>query len=122
MPKATCGRAPTLTAGFAHPHRVEPLDVTFLLNNNLISFTRSARKHRVGRARVLTVLATSPLVEFATEGDQRVRVLAVGPDWTGRQLEVVAVIEQGRVVVIHAMDARPKLIRLYTEGIDDGAT
>jgi hypothetical protein len=61
-------------------------------------------------------------VEFATEGDHRVRVLAVGPDWTGRQLEVVAVIEQGRVVVIHAMDARPKLIRLYTEGIDDGAT
>ena len=116
-----CGRAPTPTAGFAHPHRVEPLDVAFLLNNNLISFTRSARKHRVGRARVLTVLATSPLVEFATEGDHRVRVLAVGPDWTGRQLEVVAVIEQGRVVVIHAMDARPKLTRLYTERIDDDA-
>ena len=49
------------------------------------------------------------------------RVLAVGPDWTGCQLEVVAVIEQGRVVVIHAMDARPKLIRLYTERMNDDA-
>ena len=101
---------------------MEPLDVAFLLNNNRIGFTRSARKHRVGRARVLAVLATSPLVEFATEGDQRVRVLAVGPDWTGRQLEVVAVIEQGRVVVIHAMDARPKLISFYTERISDGSS
>lgn len=86
-------------AGFAHPHGVGPLDVVFLLNNNLIGFTRSARKHRVERARVLTV----------------------GPDWTGRQLEVVAVIEQGRVVVMHAMDARPKLTRLYTERMNDGA-
>lgn len=100
---------------------MEPLDLAFLLNNNLISFTRSARKHRIGRARVLSVLATSPLVELTADGDHRVRILAVGPDWTGRQLEVVAVIEQGRVVVIHAMDARPKLIRLYTERTSDGA-
>ena len=60
-------------------------------------------------------------MELAADSDQPVRVLAVGPDWTGRQWEAVAVIEQGREVVIHAMDARPKLIRLYTERISDGA-
>lgn len=101
---------------------MEPLDIVFLLNNNLISFTRSSRKHRIGRARVLTVLAANPIVDITAEGDHRVRLLAVGSDWTGRQLEVVAVMEQGRVIVIHAMDARPKLIRLYAEKVDDGAS
>lgn len=99
---------------------MEPLDIAFLLNNNLIGFAQSSRRHRVGRARVLTVLAASPIVNISTEGDHRVRILAVGTDWTGRRLEVVAVIEQDRVVVIHAMDARPKLIRLYEEKVDDG--
>ena len=99
---------------------MEPLDILFLLNNNLISFTQSARKHRIGRTRVLTVLAASPIVNISDEGDGRVRLLAVGPDWTGRRLEVVAVTEGGHVIVIHAMDARPKLIRLYEEGISNG--
>ena len=100
---------------------MEPLDIAFLLNNNLIGFAQSARRHRIGRARVLTVLAANPIVDITADGDHRVRVLAIGPDWTGRQLEVVAVIEQDRVIVIHAMDARPKLIRLYEEKISDGA-
>ena len=99
---------------------MEPVDIAFLLNNNRVRFTRSSRKHRVGRARIRTVLATNPVVDITAEGDLRARLLAVGPDWTGRQLEVVAVIEEGYVVVIHAMDARPKLIRLYTERRDDG--
>lgn len=89
---------------------MEPLDIVFLLNNNLIAF-----------ARVLTVLAANPIVDITAESDHRVRILAVGTDWTGRRLEVVAVMEQDRVVVIHAMDARPKLIRLYEEKINDGA-
>lgn len=100
---------------------MEPLDIAFLLNNNLIGFTRSSRKHRVGRARVLTVLAANPIVDLTAEGDHQVRILAVGHDWTGRQLEVVAVMEQGHVIVIHVMDARPKLIRLYAERMNDGA-
>ena len=99
---------------------MEHVDIAFLLNNNRVRFTRSSRKHRVGRARVRTVLATNPVVDITTEGDHRARILAVGPDWTGRQLEVVAVIEEGYIVVIHAMDARPKLIRLYSERRDDG--
>ena len=101
---------------------MEPLDIAFLLNNNPIGFTRSSRKHRIGRARVLTVLAANPIVDFTAEGDHRVRLLAVGSDWTGRQLEVVAVMEQGHVLVIHVMDARPKLIRLYAEKVDHGAS
>lgn len=99
---------------------MEPLELTYLLKIDPISFTRSARKHRIGRARVLAVLAVNPLVEITAGGRHRARILAVGPDWTGRQLELVAVIEQGHVVVIHAMDARPKLVRLYAEGIHDG--
>lgn len=112
---------PTSVVRASQSLRVTPLDLPFALNNNGIGFARSSRRHRIGRARVLAVLAASPLVDITTEGHVRPRVLAVGSDWTGRLLEVVAVVEDDRLVVIHAMDARPKLIRMYAERMRDGA-
>lgn len=94
------------------------IDIALLLNNNQVEFTQSARRHRVGRARVITVLASHGYVEI--EQSLRARLLWVGADWSGRLLEVVGVLEEQRLVVIHAMDARPKLIRLYAEGIGHG--
>lgn len=46
---------------------------------------------------------------------RRIRLLWVGADWSGRLLEVIAVLEDHQLVVIHAMDAQPKLIDLYAE-------
>ncbi len=82
----------------------------------LIEFAQSARKHRVGRARVRQVLA-DPLAEAvlpAEEGRQE-RLVFVGDDATGRALEVMAVRTDRGLLVIHAMDLRPKWRALYEE-------
>lgn len=118
MLRATCGLPTTPTAGFAHPHRVEPLDVVFLLNNNLIRFTQSARRHRIGRARARHVLGHAPAV--TVDVGPPLRLLFVGEDHTGRTLEIVAVWEFPRLYVIHVMDARPAVVRRYEEGMQDG--
>ena len=66
----------------------------------------------------MPVLASHPYVEIVQRG--KTRLLWVGTDWTGRLLEVIAVQEGQRLIVIHAIDARTKAIRLYTEGRDHG--
>lgn len=96
---------------------MEPLDIIFLLNNNLIRFTQSARRHRIGRARVRHVLRHAQAV--TVDDGPPPRLLLVGEDHTGRKLEVIAVWEFPRLVVIHVMDARPVLVRRYEEGTWD---
>jgi hypothetical protein len=98
------------------------IDFAFLLNNNAVSFTQSARRHRIGRARVLSVLSATAYVDVSSPAEQGTRVLFVGRDWTGRLLEVIAVIEENQAVVIHAMDARPSVVRRYVEGTQRGTT
>ncbi len=94
---------------------MEPLDIVFLLNNNLIGFTQSARRHRVGRERVRHVLRH--VAALTVDEGPPLRLLLVGEDHTGRRLEVVAVWEFPRLIVIHAMDARQAIIRRYEEGM-----
>jgi hypothetical protein len=97
---------------------VEPLDVIFLLNKNLVGFTQSARRHRIGRGRVLHVLRYARALTV-DEGPP-LRLLFVGEDQTGRVMEVVAVWEFPRLFVIHAMDVRPVVFRRYEEGMQGG--
>jgi hypothetical protein len=56
------------------------------------------------------------VVRIEEEGEPRVRVLFLGDDDSGRALEVIAVEEADRLVVIHAMDLRPKFRSMYEEG------
>ena len=82
-----------------------------------IEFAQSARKHRIGRARVRQVIA-EPTVEITlpAEGDLDERLVFLGDDATGQALEVMAVrIERG-LLVIHAMDLRPKWRSRYEKG------
>lgn len=82
-----------------------------------IEFAQSARKHRIGRARVRQVI-DDPVVAItlSAESDLDERLVFLGDDATGRALEVMAVrIERG-LLVIHAMDLRPKWRPLYEEG------
>ena len=95
-----------------------PVDIAFLLNNNLVGFTQSARRHRVDKARVRHVLAHVGAITI-DEGPP-LRLLFVGDDHTGRLLEVVAVWDFPRLFVIHAMDARPVVVTRYERGIRDG--
>jgi hypothetical protein len=82
-----------------------------------IEFTQSARRHKIGKARARQVSANPLVVErIVEEQDPRVRPLILGDNDSGRALEVIAVQEDGVLVVIHAMDLRPKFKALYEEG------
>ncbi|MHB1163963.1 MAG: hypothetical protein ACYC3K_01850 [Candidatus Nanopelagicales bacterium] len=63
------------------------------------------------------MLATPLVIDrIVEEQDPRVRLLILGDDDTGRALEVIAVEEDEVLVVIHAMDLRPKFRALCEEG------
>ena len=103
---------------------VNILDRGVVLNNNResrVEFTQSARQHKIGRARVLEVLANPVVVDRIEETESpTVRLLVLGSDRSGRVLEVVVVEEGDMLVVIHAMDIRPKFRALYEEGLGHG--
>jgi hypothetical protein len=69
----------------------------------IVRFARSARKHRVGRQRVLYVMETcEPVIEPDSEG-RGDRYGWVGFDPTGVELDIVAVDVPDCLLVIHVM-------------------
>ena len=66
-----------------------------------IEFTKSARKHKIGKQRVREVIATSTPTLFFEGGGSKLRW--VGRDRRGLELEILA-LEEGEVwLVIHVM-------------------
>ena len=66
-----------------------------------IEFTKSARKHKIGKQRVREVIATSTPTMFFEGGVSK--LLWVGRDRRGLELEILA-LEEGEVwLVIHVM-------------------
>ena len=66
-----------------------------------IEFTKSARKHKIGKQRVREVIATSTPTVFFEGGVCKLRW--VGRDRRGLELEILA-LEEGEVwLVIHVM-------------------
>ena len=66
-----------------------------------IEFTKSARKHKIGKQRVREVIATSTPTMFFEGGVSKLRW--VGKDRRGLELEILAP-EEGEVwLVIHVM-------------------
>jgi hypothetical protein len=66
-----------------------------------IEFTKSARKHKIGKQRVREVIATSTPTLFFEGGVSKLRW--VGRDRRGLELEILA-LEEGEVwLVIHVM-------------------
>ena len=66
-----------------------------------IEFTKSARKHKIGKQRVREVIATSTPTIFFEGGVSKLRW--VGKDRRGLELEILA-LEEGEVwLVIHVM-------------------
>ena len=81
-----------------------------------IEFAQSARKHRVGRARVRQVLEDPIAVAvLAEEAGRQARLVFLGDDLSGLALEVMAVRTDRGFLIIHAMDLRPKWRKLYEE-------
>ncbi|TQS29587.1 hypothetical protein [Microbispora sp. KK1-11] len=69
-----------------------------------IRFTQSARKHRIGTARVLAVIRGQPPRTVPPPGpglDEQWHWLGV--DDRGLELEVIAVLTEKYLLVIHAM-------------------
>jgi hypothetical protein len=66
-----------------------------------IEFTKSARKHKIGKQRVREVIATSTPTLFFEGGISKLRW--IGKDRRGLELEILA-LEEGEVwLVIHVM-------------------
>ena len=66
-----------------------------------IEFTKSARKHKIGKQRVREVIATSTPIVFFEGGVSKLRW--VGTDRRGLELEILA-LEEGEVwLIIHVM-------------------
>lgn len=63
-------------------------------------------------------MIADPVVEIAlpAEGEGDERLVFLGDDSTGRALEVMAVRTDRGLLIIHAMDLRPKWRALYEEG------
>ncbi|MCX6430912.1 MAG: hypothetical protein NTX12_08200 [Actinobacteria bacterium] len=68
-----------------------------------IRFSQSARKHRIGKARVLYVIHTCEALEFQAEGPDPDRCKWIGVDDRGLELEVVAVRTKSELLIIHVM-------------------
>lgn len=73
-----------------------------------IEFSQSARKHRIGRQRVLFVISTSDPVELVSDGARPDRLLWQGVDDRGLELEVIGVRTAIGVLIIHVM---PRIFR-----------
>jgi hypothetical protein len=82
-----------------------------------IRFSKSARKHRISRARAAFVVENAYTVLPQMRPGHADVFMHLGDDHTGRALEVgVVVLDDGDVLVIHAMALRPKFREAYEAG------
>ncbi len=82
----------------------------------LIRFTQSARKHKIGTTRVRHVLAHTTVAFTIPGGDGKAeRTVWLGADHEGRVLEVMTINIDDGLLVIHAMDIRPKYRDHYNQ-------
>jgi len=74
-----------------------------------IRFARSARRHRIGRLRVMVVLATAAVEVVAQTETEDARLEWVGIDHMGLRIHVVALDLPEVILVIHAMPVFKKI-------------
>jgi len=68
-----------------------------------VRFAKSARKHRIGKAHVLFVLENNEPVAFLSIYGEDQKLLWIGQDDRGLELEIVAVKLVEHILVIHVM-------------------
>ena len=67
-----------------------------------IRFAQSARKHRIGKARAMFVMANNPFQTLARD-DDKVQQIWVALDDRDLELEVIAVVLVNCLLVTHVM-------------------
>lgn len=68
-----------------------------------VRWLRSARRHRIGKAHVLHVMSTTEPISISPTEAFDARLVWIGADDRGVELEIVALDLPDAVVVIHAM-------------------
>lgn len=68
-----------------------------------VRFSRSARKHRIGKAHALAVMEQGEPTVVPADGQEDERWLWVGLDDRGLELEIVAIVLGDLLLVIHVM-------------------
>jgi hypothetical protein len=68
-----------------------------------VRFTKSVRKHRIGRGHALFVINSNTPRLISSEGEEENKLMWIGLDDRGLELEVIAVETRGDLVVIHVM-------------------
>ncbi|GGP03319.1 hypothetical protein GCM10012278_14060 [Nonomuraea glycinis] len=69
-----------------------------------LRFYRSARKHRIGQAHALYVIRSGPpAIVPATDPDLEDRWVWIGPYDRGIELEVIGILADKYLVIIHVM-------------------
>ena len=66
-----------------------------------IEFTKSSRKHRISKGRALWVIIHTASELASVDG--RTEVKWIGKDNRGLELEIIGVIEEDRVLIVHVM-------------------
>lgn len=91
----------------------------FVLRFGGVDFHRSAGRHGITNAAIRHAVERA-LVEYEIDEDPS-KVLIIGPDESGNLLEVVVLLlDQDRLLVIHAMSLRSQYHHLLLEGDPDG--
>ena len=66
-------------------------------------FAKSARKHKIGRAHALFVIAKNAPVEFAALAGKSSRLYWIGQDSRGVELEIIGLQLESQILIIHVM-------------------
>ena len=97
----------------------------YVVHNHWVKlrFTKSARLHKVGRARaVFAIEHAYAVVCVDRPAGAGYLLMYLGDDETGRAFEVGGIEEGDTFVVIHVMDLRTKFRTAYETGKAQGAT
>lgn len=68
-----------------------------------IYFSQSARKHRIGKERVLEVIANVQPESYLADAIDPDRVRWIGTDRRGLELEIIGVRTTSGILIIHVM-------------------
>lgn len=81
------------------------------IGTNTVRFTQSARKHKIGKARAISVLEGVNPQELFSKGSEERRFRWVGVDNRGLELEIIGVLTSECLLIIHVMPSRFKGVR-----------
>jgi hypothetical protein len=71
--------------------------------DRVVRWYRSARRHRIGKAHAMHVIDSADPVRVPASADVDARLVWIGVDDRGIELEIVALDLEEAVVVIHVM-------------------